>query len=440
MGIKGQVKTISGSRFKSRFGDYFRDRELSTFSFPAKSAVIILRTIHRAIEEFFSDECFQRASALAFATLIALVPVTAVSFFFLTKLNAFNDIEVKIEDFVFQNFVPTRTEEIRSYIVQYTNNVGVLGAFGTMALIVVAIFLFNNIEVTFNNIWHVKKKRPLFGKLTSLWTVLTLTPFLFGVSFLLAAKFTAQSEGIIPAWVVPYLLNTLAFWVAYQFIPYTNVRLHAAIIAAVVVAILWEIAKAGFNMYITNLTSFSQIYGSLGTVPVFLLWLYLTWLIILFGTELAYAIQYPHKAKTFGNDYREFYAVRAMAEIARIFSRQGNRPNTIDGLRNAGVPPDIIGDILNLLAKENLLILTEENEYYPARAPSAISIHEIIDAVSGSKLLAPPAEKDPLSQRLKKKFEEAGEQIAATLDGVNLQDLISSDDRQERFHPEVDVK
>jgi membrane protein len=306
---------------------------------------------------------------------------------------------------------------------------------------VVAIFLFNNIEVTFNNIWHVKKKRPIFGKLTSLWTVLTLTPILFGISFYLAAKFTARSEGIVPAWIVPYLLNTLAFWVAYQFIPYTNIRLRASVIAAVVVAILWEIAKAGFNWYITNLASFRQIYGSLGTVPVFLLWLYLTWVIVLFGTELAYAIQYPHKDSLLGNAYREFYAVRAMAEISRMFGeRKGGKRNVLDRMRSIGIPPDIIGDILNQLAKEGLLIFTEGKDYYLARAPSTITVSEIIEAVSGAKLLAPPAGDDLVSRELKKKFEEASEQITATLDGLNLQELITGDNRQKQFDPEVEVK
>lgn len=370
--------------------------------------------------------------------------MAAVSFFFLTKLEAFNQIEEKIEDFIFRNFVPTRTEEIRSYIIQYTSNVGVLGVFGIFALIIAAIFLFNTIEVTFNNIWHVKKKRPFLGKLTSLWTVLTLTPILIGVSFYLAAKFTAQSQGIVPAWIVPYALNIIAFWFAYQFIPYTNIRIHAAMIAAVVVGILWELAKGGFNWYITNLTSFNQIYGSLGTVPVFLLWLYLTWIIVLLGTELAYAIQYPHKDKSFGHQYLEFYSVRTMAEIARMFrEREKSKRNNLDRLCDIGIPPDILGEILSLLTEKNLLILTDDQEYYPARDPSTITAREIIEAASGVKLLAPPNPKDQLSRILKKKFEEAGDQVSVALDGLNLQTLAVNGTayaKQERVQPEVEAK
>lgn len=411
---------------KRPIADFFLPRHLSISPSATSAGVTFVRTLRRTVEEFFADECLQRASALAFATLLALVPVAAVSFFFLTKLEAFGEIEDKIRDFIILNLVPTRTDEVRQYLVQYTQNVRVLGIFGITALIVIAIFLFNTIETTFNAIWHVKKRRPFLGKLTSLWTVLTLTPILIGISFYAAIKLSAQSDGLLmPAWFVPYLLNIVAFWFAYQFIPYTSVRIHAAVVAAIVAGILWEIAKGGFNWYIGNVATFSQIYGSLGTIPVFLLWLYLTWVIVLLGTELAYAIQYPHGERKLTHEYLEFYSVRAMAEIARRFGERGNRRDTMDMLKDAGIPPDILGDILNALTEKNLLILTEEMEYVPARAPSAITVREVIEAVSGRKLLVPPVEKDPISQNLRKHFQLAGEQIDATLDGLDLQNLAS---------------
>jgi len=256
--------------------------------------------------------------------------------------------------------------------------------------------------------------------------VLTFTPILIALSFYVAARLTAESEGIVPAWIVPYLLNVIAFWFAYQFIPYTKVHFHAAIIAAVVAGIFWEIAKGMFNWYINNLTSYTQIYGSLGTIPVFLLWLFLTWVIVLFGSELAYAIQYRQSNKTSGHEYLEFYSVRAMAEITRLFRVPAeNRENTIDRLREAGIPQDMVGDILNLLAQKNLVIFTEDKEYYPAKDPATITVRDVIEAVSGTTMLAPAAAKDPVSQNLKKNFQEAGAQINSTLEKLNLQMLIN---------------
>ncbi len=422
---EGEQKTISENAVKKELSLFLPRKNLLRSSPPAKACIILYRTTRRTIEEFIADECFQRASALAFANLLALVPVAAISFFFLTKLEAFSAVEDRIRDFIFQNFVPARTDEIRGYVIQYTQNVKLLGIFGTIALILIAIFLFNTIEMTFNAIWHVKKKRPFFGKLTSLWTVLTLTPILIGVSFYLAAKLTVTREGIMPAWFVPYILNIMAFWFAYQFIPYTKVRVHAAVIAAVVAGILWEVAKGGFNWYIANIATFRQIYGSIGTVPVFLLWLYLTWVIVLLGTELAYAIQYPHGERALGHEYLEFYAVRAMAEITRLFRERGmSRRNTIERLKQAGIPPDMVGDILNLLVEKDLLVLSEEMQYYPAKDPSTITVREIVEAVSGSRLLAPCCEKDFVSRSLRNHFEEAGEQIKAALDGLNLEMLV----------------
>jgi DNA-binding IscR family transcriptional regulator len=114
-----------------------------------------------------------------------------------------------------------------------------------------------------------------------------------------------------------------------------------------------------------------------------------------------------------------------MAEISKMFrEREKSKKNNLDRLRDIGIPPDILGDILNLLTEKNLLIFTEDMEYYPARDPSTITVREIIEAVSGMKLLAPPSAKDPLSRILRKKFEEAGEQVNVSLDGMNLQTLV----------------
>jgi membrane protein len=411
---------------RERLIEFFRYEDSFKSSHMVRAVSIIGRTIRRTFEEFFANECFQRASALAFATLLALVPVAAISFFFIARLEAFSEVEAKISDFIFRNFVPARTDEVQRYLLEYTQNVKVIRFFGFLALIITAIFLFNTVEVTFNTIWHVKKKRPFFGKLTSLWTVLTFTPILICTSFLVAAKLAAQGDGFVPAWIVPYVLNIFAFWFVYQFIPYTKVRKRAAVIAAVVAGVLWEIAKGGFSWYIGNLATFSQIYGSLGTVPVFLLWLYLTWVIVLLGTELAYAIQYPHGEKVLAHEYLEFYSVRAMAEITRLFGRRGeSKKNTMDALKEIGIPPDILGDILNRLTGKNLLILSEDMEVYPARDPSTITVREVIEAASGCKLLAPPDEKDPISQSLKRNFQQAGKQMNNTLDGMSLQMLVN---------------
>ncbi|RJP67224.1 MAG: YihY family inner membrane protein [Candidatus Abyssobacteria bacterium SURF_17] len=411
------------------------ERDLSDFSPRARVIVYPIRVAVRTVEEFLADKCLQRASALAFASLLALVPVTAIFFFVLTKLEGFSDLRLRIEDFLFSNFVPARTDVVREYLIQYTQNVTLLGVFGVVALFITAIFLFNTIEHTFNDIWHAKRRRPFLSKFTAFWTVLTATPLLTLLSFYIAAKLAAQNLDIFSLKFLTYVLNWLAFWFAYQFIPYTNVRVRAAAAGAIVGGTLWELAKGGFNWYIANMTSFDKIYGSLGAIPVFLLWIYLTWLIVLFGTEVAYAVQYPQVKSQMSSaemaGYLEFYSVRSMAEIARRFTYgDGRDASTIDTLKEVGIPPELLGRILNRLSEKRLVSYTEDKEYVPARHPATITVRDVIEAVSETKMRAPDDVTDPISNRLKETFQEVVTGANSALEGLNLQMLIDEAEKK----------
>jgi membrane protein len=253
------------------------------------------------------------------------------------------------------------------------------------------------------------------------------------VSFYIAASLEVKDQDIFQLKFLAYLLNWLAFWFAYQFIPYTRVRFGAAFVGAIVGGTMWEIAKGAFNWYITNMTAFDKVYGALGAVPVFLLWIYLTWLIVLFGAEVAYAVQYPrersHLTQAELANYLEFYSVRAMAEIVRRFNAQDDgAASAIDSLRNIGIPPEILGDILNRLSEKHLIVYTEDKDYVPARKPSSIMVREVVEAVSGKKMLAPENATDPVSNRLRKTFHEIATGVDSALDELDLNGLIEERD------------
>ena len=399
----------------------------------ARAPIYPVRVLIRAFEEFFSDNCLLRASALTYASLLALVPITAIFFFLLTRLEAFSTIQEGVERFLFRNLIPARTDVIQEYLTQYTENVTVLGVFGLVALLVTAIFLFNSVEHTINDIWQAKQRRPFLSKFISFWTALTFVPVLMLASFYLAASLKLTDKDIFEYKLLAYLLNWVAFWFAYQFIPYTRVRLWAALIGGVVGGTLWELAKGGFNWYITNMTAFDQIYGPLAAVPVFLLWLYLTWVIILFGAEVAYAVQYPRERTHLTREelagYLDFYSVRAMAEIARRFnSNEDGKKGTIDALRAVGIPTEILGEILNRLSHGQLIVYTEDKNYVPARQPSKIMVREVVEAVTGKKMLVPENAKDVVSARVRKTFEGITRGVDSTLDELSLATLVEGAD------------
>ena len=416
----------------ANFFEFFREGDLSQYPPLVRVAVYPVRVSIRAFEEFVADKCLQRASALAFASLLALVPVTATFFFFLTKLEAFGEVRLKVEQLLLNNLVPASTEIIREYLSRYSQNVTILGVFGVVTLFITAIFLFNTIEHTINEIWHAKQRRPFLSKFTAFWTVLTAAPILICVSFYVAAKMTAENIDIFSLKFLPYLLSGLAFWFAYQFIPYTPVRIRAAVVGAVVGGALWELAKGGFNWYMTNMATFDKLYGTLGAIPVFLLWLYITWLIVLFGAEVAYSVQYSNDhrplSQTEQGDYIEFYSVRAMAEIARRFNKPGNETvSTIESLKDIGIHPQLLGDILNRLSDKRLILYTEEKDYVPARQPSSITVREVIEAVSDRRILVPKTGGDPISARLEEVLREVTTCTESALDGLDLQTLVVGD-------------
>jgi membrane protein len=411
-----------------------REGDLSAVPRWAKLLIYPIRILLRTFDEFLNDKCILRASSLAYSSLLAMVPVTALFFFSVAKFNlvadfeAFENIKIKVGDLLFNNLAPAQTDIIKKYITEYTQNINLLGAFGFAMLFMIAIFLFNTIEHTINDIWHAKQRRPLLNRFLAFWAVLTLPPLLFLVSSVFAAKLKTRDIDVLSLRFLPHVLNWFAFWLAYKVIPYTKVRFRAAFFGAAAAGILWQLAKGGFSWYISNMASFDKLYGSLGAVPVFLIWLYVTWLIVLFGAEVAYAVQFPrersHLTKEELAGYMDFYSVRAMAEITRRFGAvEDNKTSTIDVLRNVGIPPEVMGDILNRLSERQLIVYTEDKDYVPARQPSKIMVREVVEAVSGKKLMAPETADDAVSIRLRKTFKEITEGVDAAFGNLDLETL-----------------
>jgi DNA-binding IscR family transcriptional regulator len=154
---------------------------------------------------------------------------------------------------------------------------------------------------------------------------------------------------------------------------------------------------------------------------------------VLFGAEVAYAVQYPRERSKLTQEelasFMDFYSVRAMAEITKRFGDpdDGHR-DAIDALRAIGIPPEIIGEILNRLSERQLIVYTEDKDYIPARQPSKITVREVFEAVSGKKMLAPDSADDAVSMRLRRTFEEIAGGMDSALGEMNLDMLVNGTD------------
>ena len=248
------------------------------------------------------DKVVIRASGLAYSSLLAAVPLVAVAFAMFSAFGAFDDIKERVQDFLFSQFLPTSQNEITGYLNQFADSASKLGLIGFLFLVLAAILLLDNIESNFNSIWHVTSPRRFVAKITSYTSVLVFGTLFIGASITISARIKAAIFRGIPldpgtlekigAWAFPAALTFLAFLLMYFVIPYTRVRLKSALLGAFVGGILWEVGKNLFANSVGVSVRYSTIYGSLAVIPIFLIWLYITWIIVLLGLEISFVHQH----------------------------------------------------------------------------------------------------------------------------------------------------
>jgi membrane protein len=248
------------------------------------------------------DKVIIRASGLAYSSLLAAVPMVAVGFALFSAFGAFDDVKQKVQEFLFTQFLPTRQDEIVLYFNQFADGARKMGLIGFLFLVLASILLLDNIESNFNQIWHVTTKRRFVSKITSYTSVLVFGVLLLGTSITMSARIKAMffrdiafDPGTLEqlgTWVFPLIFTFLAFWLMYLVIPFTRVQMRSALLGAVIGSVLWEFGKNVFANSIGHSVSYSTIYGSLAVIPIFLVWLYITWIIVLLGLEIAYTHQH----------------------------------------------------------------------------------------------------------------------------------------------------
>lgn len=245
---------------------------------------------------FRADRCTQVAGSLTFTTLLALVPLITVGVALLTAFPVFAGFSRQLENFIVTNLVPAAaTKVITVYTQQFAVNAGRLTALGTALLAATALSLMLTIDRAFNLIWRVRRPRPLVQRLSIYWAVLSIGPLLLGASLSLTSwlmsvstGFTRQipAVGVVMLAVVPIGLTAIAFTLLYLNVPYRRVRPGDAVLGGVVAGIAFEVMKRAFAFYVARFPNYTLVYGAFASVPIFLLWIYLSWLVILFGAEI----------------------------------------------------------------------------------------------------------------------------------------------------------
>lgn len=250
-------------------------------------------------DQFVGDGCVYRAGSLAYATLLSLVPLFTVVFLVISFFPFFIEVRKHLQDFIFSNFVATSAEQIQIHLNQFISHTSSLSAFGMIFLLLSAIFLIFTIEQTFNAIWRVRKSRGGVAAFFMYWGVLTLFPVLIATGMLFSSTITSlpwlgqamKFASFTPLYILmPKLVTFALFTLLYIAVPNCKVPLKAAALGGFIATVLFEIAKWGFTVYVQSSTSYALLYGALSTVPIFLMWIYVSWLVILLGAVVSYVM------------------------------------------------------------------------------------------------------------------------------------------------------
>jgi membrane protein len=402
----------------------------------------VFQCIYSISASFSSHQGHLRAAALTYTTVLSLVPFLAIAFSVLKGLGAQNALEPILQQ------IAGDSEETISRIIAYVNNTNVksMGAVGLVMLVLTVISLMGNIEEAFNAVWGVRETRSVQRRFSDYLSVVVVGPIL-----LLAA--TSMTSSLQSQWMLQWLIqNTylgdailqlfrflpyLTVWIAmvflYIFIPNTRIRFASAVTGGIIAGTAWELAQWGYFHFQVGVANYNAIYGTLAAVPIFLVWIYTSWLIVLFGLEVVFAHQ--HRGHVLPGSgvvqltpaAHEQLALALLIQVNLHFQRGGAPPSAqllADELNVALLPLETIFDELGRLG---YLVEASGNDscWLPARDSSEVRVSEFIGALRG---VLPLQDQSPVMQLAEDVVRQGWDGNRECLEGVTVRDLLKKAD------------
>lgn len=359
-------------------------------------AVSAVQTALRALE---GESVRLRAMALTYISLFALVPALVVAFSVVQAFTGMDRISTRVNEFLFENLAVGARATIEPYLQKFVQNAHLTsaGLVGGALLVWSAVSLFSNVDRAVNDIWGVRRRRRIAAQAVIYWVGLTLGPLLLAGSVMVghsARAFLAGTGFRFLTVIASGLLTCAFFAVLYVIVPNTKVRLAAAAAGGLAAGIAWELAKWGYTFAVAKFFRYHAIYGSVAAVPIFLLWLFLSWAILLFGARLAFVVQFasallragPHPASRTG---REIVAGEAMLQVARAFDRGDAPPDEGEVATRLGVQAEDAAEALARLKQAALVVAVSDGGLVPARPLERITLGDVRRAVVGDEGAAP---------------------------------------------------
>lgn len=352
----------------------YRRNLISRLPAPLDFGLFILRRLR-------DDRCLEAAGSLTFTTLLALIPFLTITLMVVSAFPMFDAISVRFKVFLLTNLVPDSAGKVISvYMKQFTDNADRLTAVGVLSLGITVLAMVGTIDRTVNRIWRVHRQRPWLVKTMTYWSVLTLGPLM--LSFSLAITGWLADRGPLLA----ALINSCSFLLAlgglgllYRMVPNCPVPPRHALAAAAAATVALGIMKSLFGWYIKKFATFKLIYGAFASFPIFLLWLYLVWVIVLAGAVISAALSYWHGEawkRGVHPGQRVHDAVRILFKLEEA-RRLGETP-TLTRLRRAlSMGQDELHELLQLMSEKGWTQPTRSEGWVLATALDRISLRQL---------------------------------------------------------------
>jgi membrane protein len=437
---------------RSRINDFFVrelwDIDVNSLDKYRSFLVKTLRLLYVAIRDFTEGRLILLAMGLVYPTLLALIPLLAVSFSMLKSFGVHN----QLEPFLYNFLIPLgpKGAEITEKIITAVENmkVGVLGFVGLGFLIYTLVLLIHRIEDAFNDIWKIKNPRGFLQKFSNYMSVIIVGPLLIFSALGLTAsimsttivqKLSAMEPFgtaiFVAGKVIPYLFVIAAFVFIYIFIPNTRVKFESALIGGVFGGVLWETAGWAFASFVVTSTKYAAVYSGFAIIILFMVWLFMSWLILLVGAKLSFYHQYPQFLAVkkehilLSNRFRERLSLLIMFLVGYNYLNNKS-PWTFDSLvKRLGVPVEAVLDVITVLEKKGLLLETGDDPpgYIPAKDMDTMTLKGIFDSVRVCEDETLSIEERFLSMpevdRVIRKIDSA---IESALNRETLRDLVTS--------------
>lgn len=257
------------------------------------SATALAGFVVYVAKRYARDRASNIAAALAYTSLLSLVPMMAIALAMLAAFPVFSGLRAQIEAWVFTNFVPSVGQVVQDQVSNFVANAGRLSAAGIIGLAVTAVMLLVTIETAFNGIYRIDRHRSALSRLLVYWTMMTLGPLLIGASISVQGYISSLPFWNLPfqasarwAALLPTILSILAFTVMFATIPNRQVLTKDAAVGGVIGGLLFAALRWGFGYYIGHFGGYSSVYGAVAAVPIVLFWMFLSWVVVLIGAEI----------------------------------------------------------------------------------------------------------------------------------------------------------